>query len=175
MEIEGLVEQFLGENIPLHILSTPLPDEVATVVVERLKQEADRYWYIDYHRSLELADRIMAIGEQRGDMGQTALGLMARGDALKLFGRSVEAWEALDKAGRLFQTIDDEVGWARTRVGRVYLSTMLNCVAEALADAEIARSIFINHGEHERLLRLDNNTALVYTLLGDQVQALRLY
>jgi CHAT domain-containing protein len=175
MELQGLIEQFLREDIPPHILSTPLPDEVASVVVERLKQEADRYWYIDYHRSLELADRIVAIGELRGDMGQTALGLMARGDALKLFGRSIEAWETLDKAGRLFQTIGDEVGWARTRVGRVYLSTMLDCVAEALADAEIARSIFINHGEHERLLRLDNNTALVYTLLGDQVQALRLY
>ncbi len=140
MEIEGLVEQFLGENIPSHILSTPLPDEVATVVVERLKEEADRYWYIDYHRSLELADRIVAIGEQRGDMKQTALELMARGDALKLSDRFAEAWRTLDEAGKIFQAIGDQVGWARTRIGRVYLSTMLNYVPEALNDAELART-----------------------------------
>ncbi len=35
--------------------------------------------------------------------------------------------------------------------------------------------IFNDHGEHERLLRLDLNTAVVYVLLGDLVQALRLY
>jgi CHAT domain-containing protein/tetratricopeptide (TPR) repeat protein len=175
MEIEGLVEQFLSESIPSHILSTPLPDEVAAVVVERLKQEADRYWYIDYHRSLEFADRIVAIGERRGDMRQTALGLMARGDALKLLDRFAEAWETLDEAGRIFQTMGDQVGWARTRIGRVYLSTTLNFVSDALADAEIARTIFTHHGEHEKLLRLDLNTALVHSLLGDQIQALRQY
>src|SRR6266487_1374031 len=175
MEIESLVEQFLGDSISPQILSTPLPDDIAALVVERLKQEADRYWYIDYHRSLKLADRIVAIGELRGDMRQTALGLMARGDALKLLDRFAEAWETLDEAGRIFQTVGDEVGWARTRIGRVYLSTTLNFVSDALADAEIARTIFTNHGEHERRLRLDLNTAVVYVLLGDPFQALRLY
>src|SRR5690349_16419683 len=142
MDIEGLVEQYLGDNVLPELLSTPLSDEAATVVVERLKQKADRYWYIDYHRSLELADRIITIGERRGDVRQTALGLMARGDALKLFGHSTEAWETLNEAGRLFQSVGDEVGWARTRIGRVYLSTMLNYVSDALADAERARTIF---------------------------------
>lgn len=175
MEIEGLVEQFLADHIHPQILSTPLPDEVAAEVVERLKQEADRYWYIDYHRSLEFAERIVTIGRQRGDARQMALGLMARGDALKLLDRSSEAWETLEEAGRLFQSIGDEVGWARTRIGRVYLSTALNYVSEALADAELARTIFTDHGERERLLRLDLNTAVVYVLLGDPFQALRLY
>ncbi|RPJ21820.1 MAG: CHAT domain-containing protein [Chloroflexi bacterium] len=175
MKIEGLVEQFLGERISPQILSTPLPDDIAAVVVERLKQEADRYWYIDYHRSLELANRIVTIGERRQDAGQTALGLMARGDALKLLGDAEAAWVTLDEAGKLFQTIGDEVGWARTRIGRVYLSTTLNYVPEALADARLARTIFTDHREHERLLRLDLNTALVHSLLGDQFQALRLY
>ena len=175
MEIDGLIEQFLSKRVPPELLSNPLPDEVATVVVERLKQEADRYWYIDYRRSLEFADRIVAIGERRGDVRQTALGLMARGDALKLLDRAAEAWETLEEAGRLFRSAGDEVGWARTRIGRVYLSTTLNYVTDALADAEVARAIFAQYGEHERLLRLDLNTALVHSLLGDQFQALRLY
>ena len=175
MEIEGLVEQFLSDSIQPQILSTPLPDDVADIVIDRLKQEADRNWSINYHRSLELADRIVAIGGQRGDTRQTALGLMARGDALKLLGRTTEAWEALDEAGRLFQTIEDEIGWARTRIGRLHLSTMLNRVADALADAERARLIFTSFGERERLLRLDNNIAFVHNLLGNQIEALRLY
>ncbi|HET8671796.1 MAG TPA: hypothetical protein VFM05_14600, partial [Candidatus Saccharimonadales bacterium] len=175
MEIEGLVEQFLADSIHPQILSTPLSDEVASAVVERLKQEADRYWYIDYHRSLEFAERIVTIGKQRGDARQTALGLMARGDALKLLDRSAEAWETLEEAGRLFRSVGDDVGWARTRIGRVYLSTALNYVPDALADAERARTIFTDHGDHERVLRLDLNTALVHSLLGDQFQALRLF
>jgi CHAT domain-containing protein len=175
MEIERLVEQFLSDNIPAELLSTPLPDDVANRVVARLKQEADRYWYIDYHRSLEYADRIILIGTRSGDARHMALGLMARGDALKLLDRATEAWQTLEEAGRLFQSIGDEVGWARTRIGRVYLSTTLNHVSEALADVEIARRIFTDHDEPERLLRLDLNTALVHSLLGDQFQALRLY
>ena len=175
MEIQGLVEQFIDDRVPTELLSTPLSDELASVVVERLKQEADRYWYIDYYRSLDFADRIITIGQCRGDRGQIALGLMARGDALKLLGRTQEAWDVLDEAGRLYRTVGDEVGWARTRIGRVYLSTMLNSVPDALTDAELARTIFNQHGEHERLLRLDLNTAVVYVLLGNQFQALRLY
>src|SRR5690349_15618411 len=175
MEIEGLVKQFLEDQVPQQLLSTPLSDEVANTIVERLKNEADRYWYIDYHRSLAFADRIIMIGERRGDIRQTALGLMARGDALKFSGQAAPAWEALNEAGKLFQSVGDEVGWARTCIGLVYLSPMLNYVSDALADVERARTIFSDHSEHEKLLRLDLNTAAVYVLLGDQFQALRLY
>ena len=48
------------------------------------------------------------------------------------------------------------------------------CLAP-LADAERARAIFNKYSEREKLLRLDINTALVHTLLGDQFQALQLY
>lgn len=175
MKIEASIEQFIGDFLPPQILATPLSDRVAAAVVNRLKQEADRYWYIDPRRSLEFANRIVAIGRQKENLSYTALGLMAQGDALNFLGRPSEAWQALNDAGTIYQTIGDEVGWARTRIGRLYLSTMLNCVADALTDGEVAREIFTRHGEYERLLRLDLNTALVRTLLGDQHEALRLY
>lgn len=175
MEEDGYWKSWLADELPPDLVLTPLPDEIAKEVVDHLKQEADRYWYIDYHRSLMLADRIVIIGKRRDDLSQIALGLMARGDALKLLDRAAEAWDTLDEAGRLFRNVGDEVGWARTRIGRVYLSTTLNYVTDALADAELARTIFTNHGEYERLLRLDLNTAVVHVLLGDQFQALRLY
>src|SRR5687768_648226 len=128
MEIDVWVEQFLEDRVPPQMLSTPLSDEIATAVVERLKQEADRYWSIDPNLSLEFASRIVAIGERRADAGQTALGWMARGDALKFLGRLKEAWGVLEQAGGMFEAINDEVGWARTRIGRLYLAEKLNHV-----------------------------------------------
>ena len=91
MEVEGLVEQYLDQHISLQIVSTPLPDGIATIIVERLKREADRYWAIDPNCSLEYADRIIAIGRARNDKSQVALGLMARGDALKQASRRARA------------------------------------------------------------------------------------
>lgn len=175
MEIEDLAEEFLEDSIPPQMLSTPLTDEIATVVVERLKHEADRYWSINPHHALALADRIVTIGERRGDAWQTALGLMARGDALKFLGRMKEAWAVLEQAGSMFEAINDEVGWARTRIGRLYLAEKLNHVAHALADADRARTIFIRYGEHEKLLRLNLNLAAVHVSLGEEHKALELY
>lgn len=158
-----------------YTLTTPLPDEVAVEAVESLKQEADRYWSIDPNRSLELADQIMTIGQRRKDERQIALGLMARGDALKYLGRLPEAWEELERAGDLFESAGDEVGWARTRIGRLHLGPDLNRVADTLADAERARAIFTRYGEKEKLIRLNINVAYVHTLLGNQRNALDLY
>jgi len=169
------IERFLGDDVPPQAFLAPLPDAVAAEVVERLKQEADRYWSINPNRSLELADRIVAIGQRRGDGRQTALGLMARGDALKYLGRNEEAWSTLEQAGSIFRDVGDEVGWARTRIGRLHVGLKLNRVSHALADAERARAIFTHSGEREKLLRLDINTAYVHTLRGNQHEALRLY
>jgi CHAT domain-containing protein len=174
-EEDGQWKSWLADDIPPDSLLTPLSEAAAKEVVEHLKQEADRHWYIDPHRSLEFADQIVVIGKQQDNLSQIALGLMARGDALKLLGQTNEAWEILDEAGRMFLTMEDEIGWGRTRIGRLHLSTMVNRVSEALADAERARAIFTKYDEREKLLRLDINTALVHTLLGDQFQALRIY
>ena len=135
MEIQACIEQFMQDNLPPEILSRPLPDAAAGVVVEHLKNEADRYWLIDPRRSLELADRIISIGEARLDASQTALGMMAKGDALRFLGRPLEAWPLLERAGTLFQSAGNEVGWARTRIGRLDLGVKLKRVDETLADA----------------------------------------
>src|SRR5919202_3096023 len=168
------MEQLLEECDEAVARAEPLPDALAVEVVERLKQEADRYWFINPNRSLELADRILQIGERRGDLLQQALGTMARGDALKLLGRTEEAWETLDHAGKLFKQAGDEVGWARTRIGRLFICVDLKRVDVALADAERARNIFTQHNVPDKRLVLDLNTATVYNYLGDQRQALAL-
>ncbi len=175
MEVETCLAQFMGVTVLPQVMSTPLPDAVAVAVVERLKQEADRYWAINPPRSLELAERIVAIGQARGDARQIALGLMSRGDYLKFLGRLEEAWDLLEQAGDMFQAAGDEVGWARTRIGRLYLGPKLNCIPTTLTDAERARAIFTRYGERDKLLRLDWQTALVYNYLGEQHRALELF
>lgn len=175
MDATGIVQQLLENTSAPEQIAEPLPDDIAEAVVERLKQEADRHWWINANRSLELAEMIIHIGQARNDLRQIALGTMARGDALKLLDRRIEAWEALEHAGSLFQSADDEIGWARTRIGRLGICVGLNRVNEALNDAERARKIFSQHQEYEKLLRLDWNTAVVYNLLGDRQYALKLY
>lgn len=169
------VEHYWGLEVPSDAFSTPLSDDISSSVVTRLKQEADRHSGIDPHRSLEFAERIIKIGQARGDTGQTALGWMARGDALKFIGQTAEAWDALDKAGDMFRQAGDEVGWARTSIGRLYLSTMLNCIPEALQEAGKAYEIFIRNNEREKLLRLEIQTAYVYNHIGNQLEALKRY
>lgn len=166
---------FLGEPLPPTVFTQPLTDAAAAQAVAQLKQAADEHWYKDPRRSLEYADRIIAIGRQRNDTGQTALGFMARGDALKLLGWMVEAWEALEQSGALFYEAHDEVGWARTRIGRLFIGLKLNRVELALAEAEQARRIFLQREETEKCLRLDLNTALVYAYRGDYGQAICVY
>lgn len=175
MELEAWVEEFIGEVIPSQILVTPLPDDLANAVVERLKQEADRHWYINPHHSLELAERIVSIGRLRNDDRQVALGLMARSDALRILGRLHEASQPLNQAGDIFQNAGDEVGWARTRISNLYLAVKLDYISEALADAERAQDILHRYREQEFLVRLHMALATVYTNLGEEQRALELF
>lgn len=174
MNVEALAVDELAEH-RIHGEAAAWPTDVAAAVVARLKAEADRHWSINANRSLAFAGAIMAIGQARGDDAVVALGTMAHGDALKFVGNMADAWRALDEAGHLFQYIGDDMGWARTRIGRLLLCVDLNRVDEALHDAERARQIFTAHGASEFRLRLDHDTAYVYRLLGNHRHALDLY
>jgi len=173
-EINDQLERWLADDIPLDFRLTPLTDELARGVVDSLKRKADKYWFIDPNRSLEYAIRIVIIGQVREDPQQIALGLMAVGDALKFLGRIQEAWDMIEQAGRIFESTGDKVGWARTRIGRLYLSVKLNHVRESLADGLVARKIFKGNNEHELLIRLNIARAVVYGSLGNVYRALRL-
>ena len=98
----NVLQQFIRtdrDHIRTYIANIPAAD-IATLV-EYLKGEADRHWFINANRSLELAEAIIAIGTECGCPTYIALGTMARGDALQFLGRFAEAWQALDEAGRL--------------------------------------------------------------------------
>jgi CHAT domain-containing protein/tetratricopeptide (TPR) repeat protein len=175
MNLETLAQDLLDNPDALAARAAALSDADAAALVDWLKAEADRHWWINANRSLDLADLISRVARARGDRAGEALGLMARGDALRYLGRAAEAWELLGQAGAIFQDAGEPVGWARTRIGRLSLCVDQGRTAEALEDAERARAVFEAAGEVEKLMRLDLNLGAVYYVLGDLPCALRCY
>src|SRR5947207_412795 len=150
-------------------------DTAIALLVELIKREADRQWNKDAEVSFNLAGYLLAIGDLVHNKAYHALGLMARGDALRRIDRDQDALPFFDAAGEEFLEIGDEVGWARTRIGRVSACLQLNRTSEALQDAATAREIFMRHGKLLRAGQIDVNAAIVNYELGQYEQALRLF
>src|SRR5579883_978251 len=168
----------MDEEEGRHVLRTEIPayDSASIdVLVELMKREADRQWVKDSQRSFVMAGYLLCIGDLLRDKYVHALGLMARGDALRRMDRDNDALPFLDAAGEEFLAIGDEVGWARTRIGRVSACLRLNRTTEALRDAAAAREVFVRHGKLLRAGQIDVNAALINFELGQYDQALRLF
>src|SRR5437763_1060504 len=145
------------------------------LLVELIKREADRQWNNNAQLSFVLAGYILTIGDLRNNKAYHALGLMARGDALRRMDRDEDALPFFDASGEEFKEVGDEVGWARTRIGRISACLQLNRTSEALRDAAAAREIFIRHGKLLRAGQIDVNAAIVNYELGQYDQALHLF
>ena len=174
MDVQQLVHRLISKETSEPFLEQLRSCSQADIeaVVEALKAEADSYWNTNPQVSLTRADLIVRVGEAVNNGRHVALGTMARGDALKFLGRYQEAWDALDEAATLYLSVNDPVGWARTRIGRLFIGANLNRLNEAITGGQEARFIFERYGEHERLLRLDLNTGYLYLHLGDNQRAL---
>ena len=160
------------------VLQKQLPSfekEGQRLLVELIKREADKRWTTELRLSFLLAGHLIFIGELTRDRYAHALGLMARGDALRHMDQEVEAITYLDAAAEEFLAEGDEVGWARTRIGRVNACLQLNRSAEALRDAAAAREVFIRYNKLLRAGQIDVNAAIIHFELGQFDQALRLY
>ena len=158
----------------LHAHLADFDESSLALLVEHIKREADSQWNKDAHISFTMAGFIMAIGDLASNKSYHALGLMARGDALRRMGRDRDSLPFFDAAGEEFLEVGDEVGWARTRIGRVSACIQLNRNTEALRDAAAAREIFIRYGKLLRAGQIDVNAAIVNYELGQYDQALRL-
>ncbi len=168
----------MDEKQGRQLLQSQLPsfdDASINLLVEQIKREADRSWAKESEVSFILAGHLLFIGEVIRSKYAHALGLMARGDALRRMDRDQEALPFLDAAGAEFLEIGDEVGWARTRIGRVSACLQLNRTSEALRDAAAAREVFRRYGKHLRAGQIDVNAAIINYELGQYDQALRLF
>jgi CHAT domain-containing protein len=169
MQVEMLVQQAGTDpnSIALHATA-----ENADELVTRLKAEVDRHWWIDAQISIRYADAIIRVGQALTDSRIVALGMMAKGDSLRIAGQIRAAWDLLNEAGALFRAIGNEVGWARTRIGRLPIAVELDFGEQALQEAEQAAAIFRAHGERDLLMRLEINRVVPYDLLGQHKAAL---
>src|SRR6266849_1920946 len=168
----------MDEKQGRQLLQSHLPsfdDASINLLVEQIKREADRSWAKESGVSFILAGHLLFIGEVIRSKYAHALGLMARGDALRRMDRDQEALPFLDAAGAEFLEIGDEVGWARTRIGRVSACLQLNRTGEALRDAAAAREVFIRYGKLLRAGQIDVNAGIINYELGQYDQALRLF
>ncbi|HZR39093.1 MAG TPA: CHAT domain-containing tetratricopeptide repeat protein [Ktedonobacteraceae bacterium] len=155
---------------------TPLFNDAALErLVYLLKKEADHQWTHEGQRSLVFSGYLLLVSEITQNKYYYALGLMTRGDALRRMDRDRDALPFFDAAGEEFIALGDEIGWARTRVGRVSACLRLNRTTEALRDAATAREIFVRHGKWKRAGQIDVNAALINFELGQYDQALRLF
>lgn len=178
MDIESVVQSLIHEPESFVRSCAELrqfPDTVVAEYVDKLKRLVDENWSKDLQISLSTANLIIGIGCLRHNNGVLALGMMARGDTVKFIGRMQEAWDTLNLAADFYRRAEDEVGWARTRIGRLFISAHLSRFDEALAESEIAREIFLRHHEYERLLRLDMNTGYLLQETGRYQEALNAY
>lgn len=168
----------LDEQGGYALLQKQLPSldrEAVAQLMELVKREADRRWTKEVHLSNTLAGHLLSIGKLSHSPYARALGLMVRGDSLRRMDRDAEAIEYLDAAGKEFLAVGDEVGWARTRIGRVSACLQLNRTSEALRDAAAAREVFVRYNKFLRAGQIDVNAAITHFELGQYEQALRLY
>ncbi len=164
------------EGRQILMLWLPTFDDAAiNQLVELMKREADHRWASDSQISFMMAGHLIFIGDLLQNTYVHALGLMTRGDALRRMDRDQDALPFLDAAAGEFLSIGDEVGWARTRIGRVSACLRLNRTGEALQDAAAAREVFIRHGKLLRAGQIDVNAAIINYELGQYDQALRLF
>ena len=168
----------MNEDQGRHLLQAKLPlfsDVALDRLVYLLKKEADRSWTADAQRSFLLSGYLISIGDRTQSKYYHALGLMARGDALRRLDQNQAALPFLDAAGEEFLEISDDVSWARTPIGRLSACLRLNRTTEALRAATAAREIFMRHNKLLRAGQIDVNAAIIHYELGHYDAALRLF
>jgi CHAT domain-containing protein len=137
--------------------------------------EALKQLYTNPAVSLKLAELLIYFGEHVHHPLSHALGLRARGDALRAIGLHQAAIECLDTAGGEFLRLGDEGNWARSRISWIISSAWLGCVEEALQEAARARDVFQRLGENYWACVIDHNTAVICMQVGRYQEALDLY
>jgi len=140
-----------------------------------LKDESERYLNSDPQVAQRLAEALIAAGEAADRPEYRALGLMAMGDVFGVLGRYEESVAAVDTSAAIYQSLGDEIGWARTRKEWLRSSYHLGRGEAALAVAEQARDILARHQVWRRTAVIDYCIGDVCAQLGKFAEALSHY
>jgi CHAT domain-containing protein len=162
---DTLTERIASLISPLpHLLSQLEQADVRADALHLFKAQADQHWGVDARVSLIVGQTMIAVGTALHDTAWIALGRMAYGDALRFLNRIAEAHQALHEAGETFRAIGDDIGWARTRIGRLLTSEAISgdAIRMAIEELDIARRIFVRQEQYEFLVRLLINENAFY-------------
>jgi CHAT domain-containing protein len=163
------------ETARRELLLARLQDFDHETLLTTLKDESERYRTSDIGGSLRLAEALIFAAERAGYPAHRAMGLMARGDALRARGHFAQAVAGLDEAGEAFLALGDEVGWARTRIGWILAAYELGQGEAALAVTDRARDVLTRAGMWLRAGILELNAGTVRRNLGRYEEALAGY
>lgn len=163
-----------GEDHRLGVLWNGLGACDAEAVLTLLKAESERYCAIDPHVALRLAEALLQAAAMTSRLDHKAMGLMAKGDALRYLGQYRASVSLFEEAGAVFLSLRNEVGWARTRIGWLVSLHRLGRGTEGLRVVDRAREILVYHQEWFRAAGMDLNAAAVCRQLGRYAQALGL-
>lgn len=176
--LDALIEQLAATSdaaTRTQLLATALADVDHERFFTRLKDASEQARTRDIAASLRLAELLIQGAQQAAVQTHQAMGLMARGDALRAKGDFAAALTCLDDAGSLFLALNDEVSWARTRIGWILTANALGQGAAALAVVDRARAVLTQAGMWLRVGILELNTGTVLRTLGRYEQALGCY
>lgn len=177
--IVGLLTALAQESNPLRpsprikrLLTAAINQSAPRHVADLLKTEAERQNFIVPRRAMPIAAAIEQLGALVDDAGITALGAMTAADGLREQGRYPDALREYDRAGALYLSVLDDVGWARTRLGAAYTRAYTLELGPALEEAEQARVILAKHELWVRLARLESAIGTILKELGRTDEAL---
>lgn len=174
-DLEALVALLAGTEdaeARLQTLVEAAGSHTPMALAERLKAEAERARYRDAALSARWSDDIVALGQQVDALAVVALGRMVEAATLCEQNRYRESLARFDEASALFRACGDEVGWARTQIGRTATCMALARFDETLERAEEARAILERVGDRMRAASIDNNLALLLERMKRPAEAL---
>jgi CHAT domain-containing protein len=140
-----------------------------------LADEALNQLYTNPSVSLKISEILIFYGEYVQHTLSHALGLKAKGDALRAMGLHQAAIDCLDAAGEEFLSLGDEGNWARSRISWILAAAWLGNIEQALQAATQAREVFQRIGEYYWACIVDSNKAVVYEQIGRYQDAIDLY
>ncbi len=171
----ALIPAFIALDVPATTLELLAAGADPRQLADALKAEAERQNFIVPRRAMPIAARIEELGVLVADPRIAALGALSRADSLRDQGRYPDALREYDRAGALYLSVLDDVGWARTRLGSAYTRANTLELGPALDEAERARSILSRHELWIRLARLESAIGNVLRELGRTDEALQAY
>ncbi|HWE60963.1 MAG TPA: CHAT domain-containing protein [Chloroflexota bacterium] len=154
------------------LLTRAITPDRLWALAESLKAEAERVSYADRALALRWAGDIVALGEVAEAPTVVALGWMVEALIRYLQGQAQESLALFDLAGARFREHGDQIGWARTQIGRTNVCMQLGRYDEALIRAQEARSILERAGDRLRMATIDYNLAVLLERTNQPVEAL---